>query len=116
MSGNIKFRIQKSAAEATSYPEGSYIFRKGDAGDTMFVVASGEVRISVDGKVVDRLTEGDLFGEMSLIDTRVPFRWWRNTFRMTTDGPNAAHVAIWSDQVLHVLCIAAWIQFIVPVL
>lgn len=47
-----------------------------------------------------------------LIDTRVPFRWWRKVFRMTDEGPMGAHVAIWSDQVLHVLCIAAWIQFV----
>ena len=49
-----------------------------------------------------------------IIDTRQPFRWWRNFFKMTAEGPNAVHVAIWTDQVLHVLCLAAWIQFIVP--
>lgn len=49
-----------------------------------------------------------------LIDTRGPFGWWRRFFRMTTEGPNALHVAIWSDQVLHVLCIAAWVHFLVP--
>lgn len=49
-----------------------------------------------------------------LIDTRIPFRWWRSTFKMTADGPAAMHVAIWTDQVFHILCIAAWIQFVVP--
>jgi hypothetical protein len=51
-----------------------------------------------------------------LIDTRGPFRWWRSTFRMTADGPNACHVAIWTDQVMHILCLAAWIHFAVPLL
>ncbi|MEX0331596.1 MAG: DUF3307 domain-containing protein [Puniceicoccaceae bacterium] len=46
-----------------------------------------------------------------LIDTRVPFRWWQRTFRMTEDGPTAVHVAIWTDQVMHVLCLAIWVQF-----
>ena len=46
-----------------------------------------------------------------LIDTRIPFGWWQRTFRMTGEGPNAIHVAIWTDQVLHVLCLAIWIQF-----
>lgn len=46
-----------------------------------------------------------------LIDTRIPFRWWQKTFRMTGEGPNAVHVAIWTDQVMHVLCLAIWIQF-----
>ena len=45
------------------------------------------------------------------IDTRLPFELWARTFRMTTEGPHAVHVAIWTDQVFHVLCIAAWISF-----
>ena len=49
-----------------------------------------------------------------LIDTRFPFRFWKKVFRMTDEGPCALHVAIWTDQVLHVLCIAAWIQWLGP--
>ncbi len=41
-----------------------------------------------------------------LIDTRVPLAWWRRTFRQTTEGPMAVHVAIWGDQVAHILMIA----------
>lgn len=41
-----------------------------------------------------------------LIDTRLPLTWWRRIFRQTTEGPMAIHVAIWEDQVAHVLCIA----------
>ena len=51
-----------------------------------------------------------------LVDTRGPLQWWRRKFRMTTEGPNAIHVAIWSDQVLHIVCIAAWVQFAIPFL
>lgn len=41
------------------------------------------------------------------IDLRFPLIWWRKTFRMTTDtaNPAAMHVAIWQDQVAHVLVI-----------
>lgn len=46
-----------------------------------------------------------------LIDTRLPFRWWSSLFKMTTEGPISMHVAIWTDQVFHVLCLAAWVQF-----
>jgi hypothetical protein len=49
-----------------------------------------------------------------LIDTRQVFRFCRKLFRMTADDPMGTHVAIWTDQVLHVLCIAAWVQFVVP--
>lgn len=43
------------------------------------------------------------------IDLRFPLIWWRKTFRMTTDplNPAALHVAIWQDQVAHVLVILA---------
>jgi hypothetical protein len=46
-----------------------------------------------------------------LIDTRVPLSWWRRFYRQTTEGDVALHVALWSDQVLHitVLAIAALI-------
>ncbi len=50
------------------------------------------------------------------IDTRIPFQWWRKTFSMTAEEPIGTHVAIWTDQVLHIVCIAAWIQFAVPYL
>ena len=70
MSEKIKFNIMKGANKAVAFQPGDLIFRKGEKGNTMFVVASGEVEITVDGKVVDRLTKGDLFGEMALIDNQ----------------------------------------------
>jgi len=42
-----------------------------------------------------------------IIDLRFLLRWWRETFRQTTTGPAALHVAIWSDQTAHFLTIAA---------
>lgn len=49
------------------------IFRAGDAGDSLCLIESGRVRISVtdeDGKraVLAELAEGDFFGEIALID------------------------------------------------
>lgn len=46
-----------------------------------------------------------------LIDTRIPLKWWRKVYRQTREGDVALHVAMWSDQVLHitVLAIAALI-------
>ena len=41
-----------------------------------------------------------------LIDTRIPLTWWRRVYRQTSEGDIALHVAIWSDQVLHIFCIA----------
>lgn len=44
-----------------------------------------------------------------LIDTRIPLQWWQRTFKQTTEGPAALHVAIWGDQVLHIATIALWV-------
>jgi hypothetical protein len=44
-----------------------------------------------------------------LVDTGGPLSWWQRVFKKTNDGPIALHVAIWSDQVIHVLCIGLWL-------
>ncbi len=54
------------------YEEGDLIFRQGDAGDTMYVIMSGEVEVSREKKrervVLARMKRGEFFGEMSLMD------------------------------------------------
>ncbi|HET7089770.1 MAG TPA: DUF3307 domain-containing protein [Anaerolineae bacterium] len=44
-----------------------------------------------------------------LIDTRLPLSWWQRVYHQTGDGPYARHVAIWADQVLHIVFVAAWV-------
>ena len=41
------------------------------------------------------------------IDLRFALAGWRRLIRQTTEGPMAVHVAIWQDQVAHVLCLVA---------
>lgn len=54
------------------YQPGEIIFREGDAGETMFIIQEGEVRIHK--RVRDQettlavLKDGDFFGEMAIID------------------------------------------------
>jgi CRP-like cAMP-binding protein len=52
-------------------PKGSSIFRQGDAGDEMFLIADGRVRLFVESeghqKEVGVLGPGDFFGELSLL-------------------------------------------------
>jgi hypothetical protein len=40
-----------------------------------------------------------------LIDLRFALVWWRETFEQTTEGVFAPHVAIWQDQVVHIVCV-----------
>lgn len=42
---------------------GEMLFRQGDPGDSIFVVASGSVRVAREGKVLAELGEGEFFGE-----------------------------------------------------
>jgi CRP-like cAMP-binding protein len=59
-------------ADEKSYPSDSVIFREGDAGDAIYVVARGRVRISrrISGgeEAFAILSPGEIFGEMALLD------------------------------------------------
>ncbi len=59
-------------ADEKSYPEGAVIFREGDAGDAIYVIARGRVRISrrISGgeEAFAVLSAGEIFGEMAILD------------------------------------------------
>lgn len=44
-----------------------------------------------------------------LVDTRFPLHYWQRVFRQTRNGPATLHVAIWGDQVTHIILIAMWV-------
>lgn len=50
---------------------GATIFRKGDRGEVMFGVISGEVDIFIDNVILEIVGPGMVFGEMALIDDEV---------------------------------------------
>lgn len=53
---------------ARTVPASTVILRKGDKGDSMYLIASGRVEVTTgDNKV--RLAEGDFFGEMALLSS-----------------------------------------------
>ena len=41
-----------------------------------------------------------------VVDTRRPLSLWQHFFKQTTDGCDARMVAVWADQVLHLVCLA----------
>ena len=53
--------------EAKSFARGETIFSSGDPADRMFIIADGEVEISIGDQVVDVLGPETIFGEMALV-------------------------------------------------
>jgi CRP/FNR family cyclic AMP-dependent transcriptional regulator len=51
-----------------SFGAGAPIFEADEKGDSMFLIRSGEVEIERNGKVIETLGPGGIFGEMALID------------------------------------------------
>lgn len=55
-----------------TYPAGGVIFKEGDIGEEMFIIQSGQIKITKrtaeEEKTLVILSEGDFFGEMAVID------------------------------------------------
>ena len=58
--------FQKPPSPKT-FSAGSLIFQAGERGDVIYGIISGEVEILVNGKVVETIQKGDVFGEGALL-------------------------------------------------
>ena len=68
MAGAPDFSIL-SSSNATAVKAGDVIFREGDAAGEMYVIKTGTVEIRVGNRVLEKLGENTIFGEMALIDS-----------------------------------------------
>ncbi|WP_026735148.1 cyclic nucleotide-binding domain-containing protein [Fischerella sp. PCC 9605] len=59
-------RIYKNQPEMT-FSAGQVIFEQGQKGDCMYGILMGEVELHVNGKVVETIQAGDVFGEGALV-------------------------------------------------
>lgn len=57
-----------NSEDAKPYRAGQAVFRAGEAGDNMYVVVQGEVRIAANDRELEVLGPGGVFGEIALID------------------------------------------------
>ena len=64
--------IERLAATATpvEVPAGAAVFEQGAAGDRFYVIESGSVEVTIDGRKVRVETAGDSFGEIALLRDR----------------------------------------------
>jgi hypothetical protein len=46
-----------------------------------------------------------------LLDTGRPLNWWIRVFKKCDNSPQAALIRLWTDQVIHIAAIAAWVAF-----
>ncbi len=49
------------------FPKGEVIFKDGDEGTVMYGIIEGEVEMYVDGKVIEVIKQGDVFGQGALV-------------------------------------------------
>ena len=49
--------------ETELFTQGEHIVREGTAGDTFYILASGEVRVTIRGETVRQMGQGEYFGE-----------------------------------------------------
>lgn len=77
--GLTNSQLQKIAAlaSARSFEGSMHIFKEGDAGDAMYVIVEGKVRISktvpgIGEEALAILEKGQYFGEMALIEESSP--------------------------------------------
>ena len=64
--GRIVERLARDAVEET-VQAGDAIVRQGEVGDCFYVVASGRVRVEIDGAEIRELGAGGWFGEIALL-------------------------------------------------
>lgn len=66
----MKITLFKNDAQAERFSAGEAVFREGDRGEFLFAVTKGAVDIIINGKVVETVEEGGVFGEMALVEDK----------------------------------------------
>ncbi len=57
-----------ASGQSEEFAAGTVIFTEGELGDRLYVVKSGSVTLTVEGKDLETVEAGGLFGEMAVID------------------------------------------------
>jgi CRP/FNR family cyclic AMP-dependent transcriptional regulator len=60
--------LGRATDETRSFQAGDVIFKEGDRGEEFFVIRSGKAAVRLGNRTLEELGEGEIFGEMALID------------------------------------------------
>ena len=60
--------LARATDETRSFRAGEVIFNAGDRGEEFFVVKTGKVSVRLGNRTLQTLGEGEIFGEMALVD------------------------------------------------
>lgn len=63
-----QYLLYRHATPSQQLADGDLLFDAGDAGDVMYVVKSGQVRLCIGDRELETVGPGGSFGEMALID------------------------------------------------
>jgi CRP/FNR family cyclic AMP-dependent transcriptional regulator len=63
--------VFKDAEDLVAFAAGDVIFEEGKEGNYMYVVMSGEVTISLKNNVLATASQGEIVGEMALINSEI---------------------------------------------
>lgn len=88
---NRELRAIAGVVKEVDHPKGTVIAREGDPGVGLFVIVDGDAEVTIGGKRMARLSRGDFFGEIALLD----------------GGPRSATVTAKSD--LRLLGLTEWV-------
>jgi CRP-like cAMP-binding protein len=66
----MKINLFNNDPQAEKFPAGQTVFRAGDPGEHMFAVIKGSVDIIINGKTVETVEAGGIFGEMALVEDK----------------------------------------------
>jgi CRP/FNR family cyclic AMP-dependent transcriptional regulator len=66
-----KFGLFRHTENTIRFPAGSTVFAAGDGARSMYAIKSGKVAIQVGGRSIRTLEEGEVFGEMALLNHHV---------------------------------------------
>jgi CRP/FNR family transcriptional regulator, cyclic AMP receptor protein len=58
----------RDISDMVEFMPGAAIVKEGSAGDSFFVVAQGQAKVTAKGRTIRRLLPGDYFGEIALLD------------------------------------------------